>query len=162
MQVQSALEEMLDVISKKKATKCVYLIGNGGSSGIVSHAAIDFLNACGYRAHALSDNSLITCMANDYGYENVFTQPLKTLLEDGDILIAVSSSGNSANIHTAASYAKERNCTVITFSGFKTDNKLRKCGSYNIWLDSEHYGRVEIGHSLILHYLTDRLAQMQQ
>lgn len=159
--VQSAMEEMLEAISQKKTSKRVYLIGNGGSSGIVSHGAIDFLNACGYRAQALTDNSLLTCMANDYGYENVFTQTLKTLLEEGDILIAISSSGNSPNIHSAASYAKDRNCTVITFSGFKADNKLRSCGDFNFWLESEHYGQVEIGHSLILHYLTDRLAQMK-
>lgn len=136
----------------------VYLIGNGGSSGIVSHGAIDFLNACGFKAHALTDNSLLTCMANDYGYENVFAQPFKTLIEKGDVVVAISSSGNSANIVNACSIAKERGAEVITFSGFKSDNPLRKAGDFNFWLESKNYGIVEIGHSLLLHHITDQLS----
>ncbi len=137
--------------------KNVYLIGNGGSSAIVSHGAIDFLNACGFKAHAITDNSLLTCMANDYGYENVFSQPFSTLLEKDDVVIAISSSGNSMNIVNACKMAKEKQAKVITFSGFKPENKLRASGDFNLWLNDNHYGRVEIGHSLLLHYITDNL-----
>jgi len=135
----------------------VYLVGNGGSSAIVSHAAIDLLNACGFKAHALTDNSLLTCMANDYGYENVFSQPLKTLFEEGDVLVAISSSGKSPNIVNACHQVKDNAAAVITFSGFSSDNPLRISGDYNFWLDSKDYGIVEIGHSLLFHHVTDKL-----
>jgi D-sedoheptulose 7-phosphate isomerase len=159
VEVEDAFEKIIDHFKEiKKQAGVVYLIGNGGSSGIVSHGAIDFLNACGFRSHALTDNSLLTCMANDYGYENVFAQPFKTLLREKDAVIAISSSGNSMNIVNGSNLAKEKGAFVLTFSGFTKENKLRNAGDYNIWLDSKHYGRVEIGHSLLLHYLTDRLA----
>lgn len=137
----------------------VYLVGNGGSSAIVSHAAIDFLNACGFKAHALTDNSMLTCLANDYGYEKVFSQALETLLDPNDVLIAVSSSGNSMNIVNACIMAHEKGAQVISFSGFKSSNKLRSHGDFNLWLDDDNYGRVEIGHSLLIHHITDQLAK---
>ena len=157
-QIDEGFEAVIAFLKENKDTNArIYLIGNGGSSGIVSHGAIDFLNACGFKAHALTDNSLLTCMANDYGYENVFKQPFATLLNPEDIVISISSSGTSKNIVSASEAAKSKGCKVITFSGFSDDNGLRKTGDFNFWLDSNHYGRVEIGHSLLLHYITDRL-----
>jgi len=137
----------------------VYLVGNGGSSGVVSHSSIDFINACKLRAVALTDTSVLTCLANDYGYENVFSEGLKTLFTSKDALIAVSSSGSSQNIRNAAVVAKEIGGKVITFSGFKADNPLRSLGDYNFWLNSSDYGKVEIGHALLLHILTDELSR---
>jgi len=143
----------LNTVKKNKGT--VYLVGNGGSSGIISHVSIDLLNACKIKAHPLTDNSILTCMANDYGYENVFSESLKTLITENDILIAVSSSGKSQNILNAALIATAKKATVITFSGFLNTNPLKKLGTYNVWLDSDNYGFVEIGHALLLHYITD-------
>ena len=100
---------------------------------------------------------MLTCIANDYGYENVFSQPLDTLIDENDVLIAVSSSGNSMNIVNACQKAKEKGAIVLSFSGFKSDNKLRTQGDYNFWLNDMHYGRVEIGHSLLIHYITDKI-----
>ena len=144
------------------AQKNIYLIGNGGSSGIISHTAIDLLNVCRMRAQPLTDNSMLTCMANDYGYPNVFSQPLSTLFTEGDALIAVSSSGKSPNIVNAANLAMERQGVVVTLSGFKADNPLRQAGRYNFWLEADNYGVVEIGHSLLLHHLTDELGKVVQ
>jgi len=151
---QEVIGKLKDIRSEERH---VYLVGNGGSSGIVSHGAIDFLNACGFKAHALTDNSLLTCMANDYGYENVFSQPLKTLFSEGDALVAISSSGTSKNIVNACEEVKDKAGLIVTFSGFGDDNPLRKNGDYNFWLDSRNYGYVEIGHALLLHYVTDHL-----
>jgi len=137
----------------------VYLVGNGGSSGIISHSSIDFINACKLRAVALTDNSVLTCLANDYGYENVFSEALKTLFTSKDALIAVSSSGSSMNIRNAVSLATEKGGQTLTFSGFKSDNALRSLGDYNLWLDSTDYGKVEIGHALLLHILTDEISR---
>ena len=137
----------------------VYLVGNGGSSGIISHSSIDFINACKLRAMPMTDNSILTCLANDYGYENVFSEGLNTMFTSKDVLIAVSSSGNSMNIRNAVDKAKERGGFTITYSGFKEDNPLRKMGDYNFWLNSTNYGKVEIGHALLLHILTDELSR---
>lgn len=156
--LDQAFEELIKSFVERKQQQTVYLIGNGGSSGIVSHSAVDFVNACGYRAQALTDNSMLTCMANDYGYENVFAQPFKTLIQENDIVVAVSSSGTSKNIVNACKQAKEKGAFILTFSGFKAENDLRKLGDYNLWVDSLDYGQVEIGHALLLHYLTDQLS----
>lgn len=142
---------------EKKEKSSMWLYGNGGSSGIVSHAAVDFLNACGFRAMALTDNSLLTCQANDYGYENVFRQPLKTLLRPGDIALGMSSSGKSPNIVNASQYARQNGAFVITYSGFSPDNPLRETGDINFWLPAQDYGIVEMGHAILIHILTDEL-----
>ena len=152
-----AFGDLVEFLLSKKDSATVYLFGNGGSSGIISHAAVDFMNACGFRAMALTDNSLLTCQANDFGYENVFRQPLKTLLRPGDILLGVSSSGKSPNIINACHYGRDNGAYVITFSGFKSDNPLRSTGDINFWLGAQDYGVVEIGHSLLIHILTDEL-----
>lgn len=140
----------------KKNSNIIYLIGNGGSSGIVSHISVDFVNTCKINAFPLTDNSQLTCFANDFGYEYVFSKPLETIIRTDDILIAVSSSGSSKNIINAVKVALNKKAFVITLSGFSHDNPLRNLGNINIWLNSNHYGMVEIGHSLILHYITDR------
>lgn len=157
---QKGLEAIISTLKDELKGNTLYMIGNGGSSGIVSHSMVDFVNACGMNARAITDNSLLTCMANDYGYENVFKQPFSTILKPKDMVLAISSSGNSKNITNAASFASELGCKVITLSGFKEDNSLRKLGDYNIWLESDSYGYVEIGHALILHYITDSISRI--
>jgi D-sedoheptulose 7-phosphate isomerase len=135
----------------------VYLIGNGGSSGIISHTGIDLLNKCNIRAYPITDNSLLTCLANDYGYEQVFLKVIEKSAIPNDCLIAVSSSGQSGSIVNAAKKAKQQGIYVVTLSGFTPDNPLRSIGHINFWLNSKNYGHVEIGHSLLLHILTDAL-----
>ncbi len=134
----------------------VYVIGNGGSAGIASHVITDFVNVAKLRAYTLHDSSLITCMANDYGYENAFARLLQQMAKAGDALVAISSSGRSANIRNAAAQMTQSGGTVITLSGFANDNPLRALGDINIWLDSTDYGFVEIGHQFVLHNVADR------
>ncbi|MEQ8303152.1 MAG: SIS domain-containing protein [Cyclobacteriaceae bacterium] len=160
IETQTGLSQIIDLLNVVDEDATIYMIGNGGSSGIVSHSMVDFINACKKNARAITDNSLLTCMANDYGYENVFKQPFATMIRKKDAVIAISSSGNSENIVSAAKFASDKGCKVITFSGFKSENKLRKEGDLNIWLESDSYGYVEIGHALILHYITDSLSGM--
>ena len=105
----------------------------------------------------MTDNSILTCLANDYGYEKVFSEGLKTLFTGNDMLIAVSSSGSSKNIVNAAESAIQKGGKVITFSGFRDSNPLRSLGDYNFWLNSTNYGKVEIGHAMLLHILTDEI-----
>jgi len=135
-------------------------VGNGGSAAIASHAVIDFINMDKMRATAMLDAAVTTCISNDYGYEQVYAKQLMQCIDGKDVLIAMSSSGQSKNIMNAVSVATSKNAKVFTLSGFLTDNPLRKMGDYNLWLNSKDYGQVEIGHAFILHYLTDRLRDM--
>lgn len=157
LDIEAGLAEavaMLEQVRARPAT--LYLAGNGGSAAIASHAATDFLNVGGLRAVTLHDSSLLTCMANDYGYAEAFRRVLGTVAQPGDALIAVSSSGKSPNILNAATGMRERGGIVCTFSGFGAENPLRAQGDLNFWLESEDYGMVEIGHQFLLHNLSDR------
>ncbi|KMN36648.1 hypothetical protein VI26_06140 [Chromobacterium sp. LK1] len=138
--------------------RAVYLIGNGGSAALVAHVQNDLVNKARLRAHVLHEPALMTCMSNDYGYARAYAELLERYLRSGDILIAVSSSGRSANILAAIETASTRSAEVITLSGFAPDNPLRGAGHVNIWLPSDDYGEVEVGHQLVLHYLSDALA----
>ena len=145
------------LINTRDTNSHLYVIGNGGSAAIASHAVIDFLNVGKISAHTLHDAATLTCMANDYGYENVFSNIVKHTLKPKDMLIAISSSGQSKNIIAAVETAKNNNSTVITLSGFKPDNKLRTTGDINFWSNSNDYGIVEMAHQFILHNIADRL-----
>jgi len=134
----------------------LYLIGNGGSAGVASHATTDFFNVAKIRAATLHESSLMTCMANDFGYENAYSRMIQQMVKPGDIVIAISSSGKSMNIRNAVSVGIDAGAYVVTLSGFSHDNPLRFLGDLNIWLDSRDYGLVEIGHQFILHNLSDR------
>jgi D-sedoheptulose 7-phosphate isomerase len=152
--IDSVIFRLLEL---RRSKKTLYLIGNGGSNGIISHASVDFINTCKIRAVPLTDSSMITCFANDFGYENVFSTPLEIMIEKNDILIAISSSGNSKNILNAVEIGIKKEASIITFSGFKNNNPLRLLGQYNFWVNSVEYGKVEIAHALLLHLLIDFL-----
>lgn len=152
-----AIQQIINKLNYVKSeNKKVYIVGNGGSAGIASHAMTDFVNMVGVATHTLHDISLITCMSNDYGYENVYAKPLETFLVENELVIAISSSGQSKNIINAVQVAKAKNCFVFTMSGFKEDNPLRELGDLNLWLRSNDYGFVEYGHAFILHNIADR------
>ena len=98
---------------------------------------------------------MLTCFANDYGYEQVFEKAVEFYGDSGDMLILISSSGSSANVMNAAKCTKELNMGVLTFSGFKSDNPLRKLGDINFWIDSRAYNIVEIIHHIWLLAIVD-------
>jgi len=162
LEQEDGLMSVMQVLARVRERKgSVYIIGNGGSASIASHAAIDLLHVAGMRAFTLHDSALITCMANDYGYEHSFSRVLEQVFEPDDVLIAISSSGNSLNIRNSVAQVIARGGVVITLSGFANDNPLRCMGNINIWLDAMDYGLVEIGHQFILHNISDRFGQMK-
>lgn len=150
----SELMERLRQLRVQKNT--LYIIGNGGSATVASHALVDFINVAKISARVLHEFSLVTCMANDFGYEFVYSRVLVQCLKQNDILIAISSSGNSPNICNAVNVARECRAQIITLTGFSENNKVRQLGDINFWLDSCDYGYVEVGHQFILHNLSDR------
>lgn len=131
------------------------LIGNGGSAAIVSHVHNDLCKAVGVRALVFNETPFLTAMANDHGYHTVFHRPVDLWADADDLLIAVSSSGESENIVKAAALAKEKGCRVVTFTGFAPGNRLRQIGGLNVYVPVSDYGHVEMAHSVIAHFVTD-------
>jgi D-sedoheptulose 7-phosphate isomerase len=155
---EAAIVDLVDTLKQLRSRGSrLFLVGNGGSAGVASHAVTDFLNVGKLRASTLHDPALLTCMSNDYGYEAAFARIISTLASEGDILVEISISGQSANIRNAAAEMRKLRGAVVTLSGFKRDNPLRFLGDVNFWLDSSDYGMVEIGHQFILHNVADRL-----
>jgi len=138
--------------------KRIFFIGNGGSNSICSHMMEDYAKIARFQSFTFSDPVFITCYSNDYGYENAMKEWLEVYFEKGDLLIAISSSGNSPNILNAVDKAYEKGGDVLTLSGFKPYNKLRQKGDVNYFLEIENYGVVECFHQVILHSMLDEYA----
>jgi len=144
-----------DIKAVSKAGKKLIIAGNGGSAALASHVSVDFTKAAGIRAVNFNEADLLTCFANDYGYERIFEKAIEFYGDAGDLLILVSSSGSSQNVVNAARRAKELNMGVLTFTGFKSDNPLRKLGDINFWVDSKAYNIVEMTHHIWLLAIVD-------
>ena len=137
------------------AGRKLMFVGNGGSSAIASHMAVDYSKNGGMRSLAFNDGAFLTCLGNDLGYENVFAKQLDLHANAGDLLIAISSSGQSPNILNAVAVARGRGCHIATLSGFQPDNPLRLLGDYNVYVPSTSYGFVEIAHLAVCHCILD-------
>jgi D-sedoheptulose 7-phosphate isomerase len=141
--------------------KQVFVLGNGGSSSTASHMAADLAkNTIGpnmkrFRIVSLNDNAAImTALANDLGYENVFSEQLTNLVQAGDVLIVVSASGNSPNVLKAMEYARSRSAEVIGLLGFD-GGTAADLADVALIVASDHYGVVEDVHLIINHILVD-------
>ena len=153
---EAAIEKCVNLVLKAQSeNKKIMFAGNGGSAGITSHMAIDFWKNGKVRATAFNDSSLLTCLANDISFEKVFSAPIEMFGDTGDIAMCISSSGSSKNILNAAEQAKNTGCSVITFSGFNTDNPLKKMGHINFFVPAFSYGFIEVLHNLIIHCILD-------
>ena len=152
----NCIEALVPIFINCKQNKhTLFFIGNGGSAGIAVHMTSDFLKNGKMKTHSMHDPAIVTCLANDYGYEFVFSKQIELVAEKGDLLIAISSSGESLNILNAAQSARKKECKIVTFSGFSPDNKLRQLGDFNVYVPSMEYGVVESIHNLILQYVVD-------
>lgn len=157
-----AFSEIISLfISTRKDKKTVFFIGNGGSAAIACHMTADFMKNGDMHTVSLYDNALTTCMGNDYGYEYVFSKPLEFLAHQGDLLVAISSSGNSPNIINAIYAAKKNGARIVTLTGFKDDNIIKDLGDYNIYVPMEHYGMVETIHNMYLQQIVDEIMEKE-
>lgn len=159
----SAQDGADDLLARLRAARqaggTVYLVGNGGSAAVCSHIVNDLLNVGSLRAMTLHEPAVLTCQANDYGFDAAFGRLVKVMCGSNDLLIAISSSGRSANIHAAVDAARAAGAGVVTLSGFDPANGLRSMGDLNIWLPARDYGLVEIGHLFILHHAAGRIRE---
>tara|TARA_Y100000768_G_C23927799_1_gene658455 strand:+ start:645 stop:1187 length:543 start_codon:yes stop_codon:yes gene_type:complete len=133
----------------------IYIVGNGGSASIASHVSVDFAKVAKVRSATFNNANLITCFANDYGYDNWVVEAIKAYMLKKDMIVLISSSGKSKNIINAAKYCKKNSINLITLSGFKKDNPLKKIGNINFYINSNQYNFIEMCHHIILVYLVD-------
>jgi len=145
----------------------IFVIGNGGSAATASHMMNDLCKGTlGHkgdapwprlRVIALTDNvSLMTAWANDTDFNHIFSEPLKNLAQRGDLLVAISASGNSPNIIAAVEAAKQIGVTVLGLTGF-TGGKLAKMADVSLVVPSDGYGPVEDVHMILDHIITSYL-----
>lgn len=135
----------------------IHLIGNGASASMASHYAADIVKNCGTRAGVFTDAALITALGNDNGFENAFAVALARYGLPGDILVAISSSGESANIVNACQQARSMGIDIVTVSGKKPDNTIRYLGDLNFYAPGENFSLAESAHAMLLHHWIDRL-----
>ncbi|AGS80891.1 phosphoheptose isomerase [Caulobacter phage Cr30] len=151
----------------RKAIECkqrIFLIGNGGSAAIANHFATDFMKGIATdtwvkpKVISLASNvPLITAIGNDIGFEQIFKYQLDSLSQVDDVLISISSSGNSPNIVQAIGWAKKNYMTTISLSGFDPENNANSLADIKLHVPVKNYGIVEDAHSAILHSLSQSL-----
>jgi D-sedoheptulose 7-phosphate isomerase len=165
--VAEFVEEMENT---RKQHNSIFFIGNGGSAATASHMANDFgigVHKNGdqepFRVLSLTDNvATMTAVANDHGYDNLFVGQLRTLYRKGDMLVAISASGNSPNVIAAAEWVKARGGKVIGLVGFD-GGRLKEICDIRIHIKTRkgEYGPVEDVHIILEHlihsWLLDRV-----
>ena len=139
--------KFIELIYKiKKNNNKIIFVGNGGSASIAAHSSVDFVKACGVRAINFNETNLVTCFANDYGYEKWVEQALIAYSHKNDLVVLISSSGQSKNIINAAKYCKKNKINCVTFTGFKISNPVKNLGKINFWVNSKSYNIIEMTH----------------
>jgi len=157
------LEEMNDALNAIEAAwqrnANIYTMGNGGSAATASHMVCDFNKGISdgkskkFRLQCLSDNTpTLMAIGNDIGYEDVFVHQLQGILNNNDLIIAVSGSGNSANVIKAVEYAKEVGCKVVGITGYN-GGKLRRLADYYMHVPADDMQVAEDLHMIFDHMM---------
>ena len=165
LQTVNAVEliQVANLAKKAHGQKCkIIVVGNGGSAAMASHVTVDFTKAAGMRTINFNEADLLTCFANDYGYEHWVARAFEFYADEGDLAILISSSGLSPNILNGAKQAREMNLPLVTLSGFLENNPLRNMGDVNLWVDSTTYNIVEMTHHVWLLAIIDYLIEEKQ
>lgn len=149
--------------------KQVFVLGNGGSATSATHWACDFGKGVNvgasrrFRVISLADNTAwMTALGNDISYADIFLEPLKNLLQEGDLIIGLSVSGNSENVVRAFQYAKENGAKIVAIVGAK-QGKMKQLADIPLVVPSEDYGIVEDTHMYVNHVISQYLRkQLEQ
>ncbi len=152
------------IIKAIKQNGTVYLCGNGGSAADAQHIAGELVGRFKRERKALpavslsTDTSILTSIANDYSYKNVFARQVEALVKEGDILWAFSTSGSSANVIAAAKLAKKKGACVLAFTG-KTNSPLERIADICFCAANESTARGQEAHQLAYHIICDLVEQ---
>jgi len=162
------LEAIINLIMKtREQGSMIYSMGNGGSSAIAEHLVCDFTKGCflnntKLKSISLNSNiSLLTAVANDFSYDDVFKKQLEMYVEKNDIVIAITSSGNSQNVISALRYLNEKGIKSISFTGFD-GGEVKDLSTYNIHVPVNNYGIIEDVHQSLMHIIAQYLYLSQK
>lgn len=166
--IEDAANAIIETFYKNGGT--VYTFGNGGSAADAQHIADELLcmlradNNFDFRfplpAHALTtDNAVITAIANDIGFDHIFSRQLEALAKSGDLVIGISTSGNSKNVVNAVKLAKKRNIQTIAMTG-NNGGKLAKIADIVIKIPAEDIAHIQEGHESCFHIICDIMEQI--
>ena len=162
-----AIADVVEALEQARVEqRTLFIIGNGGSAATASHMANDLQKLASqgkspaFRAIALTDNvPLITAWGNDEDYTAVFVRQLEALAYPGDVLIAITGSGNSPNIVRAMGWAKDSGIETIALLGFD-GGRAKAIADHVLLFPEDHYGRIEDAHMVLEHMITNYLAEM--
>jgi D-sedoheptulose 7-phosphate isomerase len=159
--INTTINMILGVYEKDKT---IFILGNGGSASTASHFACDLAKGTldgdyslekRLKVLSLSDNiPLITAYGNDVGYNSIFVQQLKNFMNEGDLVISITGSGNSQNVVEAVKYARKRNAKTVSFLGFD-GGEVYGLSDHKILVNSNHYGKIEDVHMTLCHLISD-------
>jgi D-sedoheptulose 7-phosphate isomerase len=163
-----ALQKAFDALAHAARTGAhIYVAGNGGSAAIADHLCCDWMKGTAVptmpavKVHSLVCNTaLLTALTNDFGYEDALARQIGMLGEEGDLLVLISSSGNSSNIERAAVAASKKKMKIIGLCGF-SGGKLKKLSDICLYTPANNYGIVEDAHQMLMHVLAQALAQLR-
>ncbi len=155
-----AVSRAIEILAEARDhNRHIFTCGNGGSAATASHFVTDMVKGASYsresrfRIMALTDSlSTITAYSNDVSYECVFAEQLKNFAERGDVLMAISGSGNSPNVLCATEYANSKGCETIALTG-RDGGKLGRMAKLEIRVAEDHMGRIEDAHLIVCHML---------
>ncbi len=164
---RAPLREAIDVLHQARIDgRQVFIMGNGGSASTASHMVCDLAKNTRqpdwphYKVIGLADNmAIFSAYGNDDGYDNVFRLQLANLLNPGDVVVAISTSGNSPNVLRAVELANERGATVIGMTGFGA-GKLGPMVDVHLHVPSDCIEQVEDIHLMLEHLITKALREM--
>ena len=143
---------------KRKKGKII-IFGNGGSAATASHFSVDLTKNAKIRAINFNEADLITCLSNDYGHDNWVKKAIEFYIDKNDLVILISTSGNSKNVINAAKILRKKKLPFFSLTGMKKNNLLNKISisKNNLWVNNMSYNQIEIVHHLVLLLIIDIL-----
>ena len=151
------INRFCEIIKKTSKKNKILVFGNGGSASTANHFANDMTKNAKIKTFSFSNDNLITCYSNDYGFENWIKKALEHYGSKNDLCIFISASGNSKNVVKAAKFCKKLKIKSYSLTGFKKNNQLNKISDNSIWIKSNSYNQIEIIHHMILLTVVDIL-----
>ena len=154
--IDKELISLKNAIAKVSLNKGkLFLVGNGASASLASHAATDFTKQAKVQALAFNDHNLITALANDYGYENWVSKALDFYVTTNDLVIFISVSGTSKNLVNAMENSRKSGIKTASLTGSDINNPLKKNCDFSLWVDSKAYNIVEAIHTIYMTTIID-------
>jgi D-sedoheptulose 7-phosphate isomerase len=147
---------LYDLVLKKSKKGKIFIFGNGANISNSAHFATDMTKNGKINVQVLNDPNLITCFANDYGFDNWIKKTIEYYGNKNDLMIFLSASGESKNLVNAAKYCNKNRIFSASITGFKKNNSLSKYCNLNLWVNSNSYNLIEICQMTILSSLVDK------